>query len=292
MSNLDRILGMGRFKKTFGHWFAVDGALLSAAVAFNAALALFPVLLVLLSIFGWLLSNNEHVQNLRTQVLELITEQTSQNFSEVVASQLDYIEQSTSITGTIGVLSLFAFSMAFFTNLERAFGKIWQLPREPFGIVSSIRRILVDRIRAYLMILLLVIVVVANFLFGIYLEKSGDYIPDRLENEFTWWAIQLSAEILLNAIFFTGIFQIMTREKVRWRHAIYGGFLTALLWQPGKYLIGVCLISDRYSAFGIVGAFWAVLLWIYYGIAILLFGATVVYIVGCEGRESDTVADS
>ena len=141
------------------------------------------------------------------------------------------------------------------------------------------------------MIVVFVGVVVGNFLFNIYLDKVDNLVAETNESEMTWWSVQIASEISVNAIIFMVIFQIMTREKVWWRHAIYGGFLTAILWQPGRYLIATSLISEKYTPFGIVGAFLAVLLWLFYGMNALLFGGTVVHVAGKE-REQHELSDS
>ena len=121
------------------------------------------------------------------------------------------------------------------------------------------------------------------------------YITSWVKGELFSWLIQIASEVALNAVMFTGVFQIMTREKIKWVHAIYGGFLTALLWQPGRYIIATYLISERYTPFGVVGAFLAVLLWIFYGFNVLLFGGTVVCVAGKENTaasESNIESDS
>ena len=45
------------------------------------------------------------------------------------------------------------------------------------------------------------------------------------------------------------------------------------------------MISERYTAFGLVGSFLAVLLWVFYGVNAILFGATVVYVAEQEKKE-------
>lgn len=273
---------LSRLKRTIRHWLEVDGTFLSAAVTFYAALALFPLILVLLSLFGWTLASSERVQQWRAQILESITERTSQEFSEIVSSQLDIIEANASVTGSIGILTLLAFAIAVFVNLEKAFDKIWQRPRVKLGFVSKLKRFLFGRLKAFLMIGLLMIMVFANSIFNIYLHEMEAFVPEAFQSGYLWWSVQVAAEITLNALVFTGAFQILTREKVKWRHAIYGAFLTALLWQPGRFFIATFLISERYTPFGVVGAFLAVQLWLFYGILAMLFGATVVCVAGRE----------
>lgn len=273
-----------RLVKTVKRWLEVDGSFLAAAVTFYAAIALFPLMLILLSIFGVLMSRSSSVQDWKERLMEMIADQTSQDFADTINSQLENIQAGSSISGSIGLLTLLAFSVALFANLERAFGIIWQSPKEKFSLLSNLKRVLFHRLKAFLMILLIVLVISTNFVIHIYLESMSKYLPDRLESGLTWWAVQMAAELAINALLFTFVFQIVPKEKVRWRHAMHGGVLTAILWEPGRYLIATLLISDNYTAFGVVGAFLAVLLWIYYGVTVMLFGATVVSVVSNENQ--------
>jgi uncharacterized BrkB/YihY/UPF0761 family membrane protein len=65
--------------------------------------------------------------------------------------------------------------------------------------------------------------------------------------------------------------------------ALRGGVLAALIWEVGREILGVFLIGMRYtSAYGAIGSFIAILLWCYYAISILFFGAE--YVQAIESR--------
>jgi len=56
--------------------------------------------------------------------------------------------------------------------------------------------------------------------------------------------------------------------------------LAACIWELGREVLGVFLIGMRYtSAYGAIGSFIAILLWCYYGISILFFGAEYVQVL-------------
>lgn len=254
-------------------------------------MGLFPLLQVLLSLLGWLLGGSTHVQEWKVQLLEMIAEQTSPAFAETVASRLDEIQANANFSGSISILTLLAFSVAFFANLEHGFSRIWQTPKESVGLFKTVRRILFYRLLTFLMMVLVVVAVMINFVINFSMELAATYVPEPINFEFVWWLSRLAASILLNAILFTAILQIVPMQKVFWRHAIQGGLLTAFLWEPGRYVLATFVISDRYTAFGVVGVFLAVLLWIFYVTNTLLMGAALVCVVSREGADAEKLEE-
>jgi membrane protein len=62
--------------------------------------------------------------------------------------------------------------------------------------------------------------------------------------------------------------------KIAWREVWIGAVITALLFNLGKWLLGLYLgRSSVASAYGAAGSLVIVLLWVYYSAQILFFGA-------------------
>jgi membrane protein len=62
--------------------------------------------------------------------------------------------------------------------------------------------------------------------------------------------------------------------KIAWRDVWIGAMITALLFNLGKFLLGLYLgRSSVASAYGAAGSLVIVLLWVYYSAQILFFGA-------------------
>ena len=89
----------------------------------------------------------------------------------------------------------------------------------------------------------------------------------------------------LNCLLFTVIYKILPKAAVRWRDAAAGGLLTALTWQIGQRVLESIVISNNYSAYGVVGSFLAVMLWMYYASAVILLGAEFVRALDVGDRE-------
>jgi membrane protein len=70
------------------------------------------------------------------------------------------------------------------------------------------------------------------------------------------------------------IFKVLPDAKIAWRDVWIGAFITALLFNSGKFLLGFYLgKSGLASVYGATGSLVIFLLWIYYSAQILLFGA-------------------
>jgi len=75
-------------------------------------------------------------------------------------------------------------------------------------------------------------------------------------------------------LLFAMIFKVLPDVKIPWRAVWIGAFVTAVLFNFGKFLIGLYLgRSSMVSIYGAAGSFIILLLWVYYSAQILFFGA-------------------
>lgn len=80
----------------------------------------------------------------------------------------------------------------------------------------------------------------------------------------------------VEAFLFAMIFKLLPNTQVNWRDVVLGAFLTAVLFNVGKYLIGTYLrYSVSLSGFGAAASLMAFLIWIYFSALVLVFGAEV-----------------
>jgi membrane protein len=79
---------------------------------------------------------------------------------------------------------------------------------------------------------------------------------------------------------FAMLYKVLPNAKTSWRDVWVGAAITALLFEIGKFLIGLYIgKSSVASSFGAAGPFVVLMLWIYYSTQIFLLGAefTVAY---------------
>jgi membrane protein len=75
-------------------------------------------------------------------------------------------------------------------------------------------------------------------------------------------------------VLFALIYKVLPNVDNRWEHVWVGAAITALLFEAGKFLIGLYIgKSSVASSFGAAGPFVVLMLWIYYSTQIFLLGA-------------------
>ena len=60
----------------------------------------------------------------------------------------------------------------------------------------------------------------------------------------------------------------------------------AVTWEVGSQLVAAYILTGNYSAYGVVGSFIAILLWVYCASVLLFLGAQLVQVLGYPEEES------
>ena len=107
------------------------------------------------------------------------------------------------------------------------------------------------------------------------LSGLGSYIDAILP--FGAWILQILEFIIsfaLISVLFGAIYKVLPDVELSWGDVLVGSVVTALLFNLGKFLIGLYLAhSATASSYGAAGALIILLLWIYYSAQIFLLGA-------------------
>lgn len=263
-------------QRIWKRWTDDNGSLLAAGVAYYGALSFFPLLLTLISGVGLLLKFTSAGRNAETELLNAVGSQLSPALQAHVAEALDQVRSGAQTTGPIGLVSLLFGAMAIFVQFETAFDIIWNVePPESRGILAAIWRVIFHRGLAFLMLCSLGVLLLVILILGITLSAAAEYSSSVLPGSDRYWAIiRFCVPMVLDAGVFTLTYRWLPKVHVRWTEAIRGGIFASIIWEIGRYLLTHFLIGTRYSsAYGVVGSFIAVMLWIYYAVTVLFLGA-------------------
>lgn len=99
----------------------------------------------------------------------------------------------------------------------------------------------------------------------------------------SWRAIQLSVSIVCDAALLATIYHALPKARVRWRSALGGGLLAAVVWAVGRWLLLLLLVGNQYGAYGVLGSLMGVMFWYYFASAVVVFGAEFVRALSEEG---------
>ena len=273
---------------TFRRWGEDDGMLLSAAMAYYAAFSLFPLCLVLIAGLGLVMRFSSKAQNAQEQLISLVSENTSSWLAGQLQTILAGVETNAALGGPLGLLVLLAAAIGIFVQLDTIFDRIWGAQRrKQQGMLGSVKRALVERLTAFLMLLGLGGLLVVLFLADMVLAGLRPYVSQLPAGNYAWQGIQLIISLSLNAILFGALYKALPKERVAWRDAFAGGVLVALVWELGQQVLAPFVIGEKYSAYGVVGSFIAVMIWMYYASAMVFLGAEFVQALQAQRSEDD-----
>jgi membrane protein len=274
-------------------WSEDDAGSMAASVAYYLALSLFPMLLLLTTGLGLFLEFSQLGKDAQDKLLETVAHHGSPVIEEQVRQVLQQFKKQSVVSGPIGTLMAILAAIGVFAQLDRGFDRIWRIPsRKGLSLQKTILNVVLHRLFAFLMLLCLGGMVVGLFVAQMVVSHArsiaGSTVPS-LTHVFN--IFQFIFVIGANAVLFGMVYKWLPRKDVDWSDALRGGLLTSVIWELGRVLLGMFLIGMRYtSAYGVIGSFIAILLWCYYGMSIIFFGAEYVQIL--QQRKAAKLAPS
>lgn len=257
-------------KETVRDWMDDNALRLSAALAYYSIFSIAPLLVISIAIAGWVLGPQAAQDLLNDQLRGFVGTQAADGIQEMVKSASK--PSSSILAGIMGGIALLFGASGVFGQLKDALNTIWEVrPKSGQGIMKFIR----ERILSFGMVLvigflLLVSLLLTTMLTGLT-KNLGSWLPIS-ETLVTVLSSVCSFGVV--AVLFAAIFKFLPDAKVRWRDVWIGAVATALLFEVGKFLLGLYLGRESTaSAYGAAASAVLVLLWVYYASCILFFGA-------------------
>ncbi len=272
-------------RQTVVRWTRNDGNLLAASMAYYAAFSLFPLLLVLLAAIGFALRFSTGAQSARQQLLDFLSQsagpELAREVESLLAQVLAQVETRASFSGWVGLVTLLVGAIGIFSQLESAFDRLWQdTTPHAHGVWAAIRNALWNRLKAFLTLVGLGIVVIAAFIADLMLTGVRTWADNLHDAAWLSRGVQLAFSVTLNAVVLTLVYRMIPRASVRWGHAACGGVTVAVVWQLGSQLVARFIVGGNYSAYGVVGSFIAIMLWVYCASILLFLGGQLVQVLG------------
>ena len=258
-------------KTTVTAWSDDFAPSMGAAISYYTVFSLSPLLVIVIAVAG-LIFGEEAVQG---QLVGQLQGFMGREGAQAVQTMLKAAHQPTGgiVATVIGSVLLLVGATTVFAELQSSLDRIWKVPEKlkPKGLWAVLRaRVLSFGLILTLAFLLMVTLALSSVLSAFGKLASG-YLPG---SEWVLQAINIGVSIGLSTVLFAMIFKYMPSVKIEWRDVWIGGFVTALLFEVGKYLIGLYIgKSGTTETFAAAGSVVVLLLWVYYAAQIFLLGA-------------------
>jgi membrane protein len=251
------------------YWSADNASTTGAALAFYCAFSLAPLLVIILTLAGLIVGANAAYGQVGAQLNSLFGPSTA----AIVLEAVKTAQQPQGLLATlVSVVTLLISATTVLAAIEAALEQIWKSAAiAPQGLRGWLRtRFLSLGFILTLGFLLLVSLTVSTALAGIRSRIASSH-PALVG---AVGILDFLVSLALVSSLFALIYRYMPARRLAWHVVLSGGVLTALLFDIGRWAIGLYLAhSTQPSAFGAAASFAALLLWLYYTAQIFLFGA-------------------
>jgi len=241
---------------------------LAAAVAFNAVLALAPLLLLLLTLAGRLLGREAAQQEL----LDAAERLAGPGGSEVANTVMEMVvsDQSRNVATVVGAVLMLFFASRFFLCLKEALNAVWGLaPRR--GLKRALAHRLLSMVTVVAFVIAALLILVLHLGGALAAPALVQLVP---EARWLWELLPSLTALGLFTALLAVVFRYGPDSGPHWRDVWVSALLTALVLTGGNYVIGRFVGRSLLASFyGAASVLIVLLLWLYYSARILLFGA-------------------
>ena len=255
-------------------WLDDDAPTLGAALAFYTLFSLAPVLIVAVSVAGFVFGDKAAQGEIVRQFQGLMGTQG--------ATAIETILQSTNRPGlgvlatALSVLAILVGASGAFNELQDALNIIWKVrSAKSFWRVALRHRFFsLGLVVATGFLLLTSLVITASL--SAAERLVGTLLPISL---IVLESMNFVFSFIVITLLFALIFKLIPDTPIPWRDVWMGAAVTSLLFTVGKVVIGFYLgHSALTSAYGAAASLVVFLIWIYYSAQILLFGAEITHV--------------
>lgn len=247
---------------------------LAAALAYFTIFSIFPLLLVVISLVGFVVDPERF--NVQDQLLALIG---SPEVREVIAQTLSHFAETRVGAGLLGVVTLIFAATGLFGALTQTFKTIWdtRLAGGDGGIKTALTGLVLERLTAFALLVgiaaLILVAVLGNVALSL-LSAYTDWLP---LNSLLLRLAQRGLTIALIALAFATLYKVLPGPIPQWRDVWPAALVAAMLFTILQQMAELIFGRVNFSSFGVLGGAMLLLLWIFISSQILLIGGELSY---------------
>ncbi len=250
-------------------FFHDNGPTYAASLAFFFIVAVVPLLLFTVTVFGHLLGESR-------EFMTYFVDELMALFPSITIEMTNELKRLITFRGigTFGIIIYAAVSFQLYRAMHLSTQAIFKVREK----------------RPFYMNVLYSFLVVAIFVFLMFVSFSASTMVSVLQvidNYIPVFKISTGASVMLRfvlplfLVMFTSIFMyiVLPKRFVRFYHAFWGGLFTATMLEAAKHLFTwyVSSVRDIGAIYGSLSTFVVFLLWVYYSWSIFLIGGEIVH---------------
>ncbi|KAF1049866.1 YihY/virulence factor BrkB family protein [Xylophilus sp.] len=267
-------------RKSVIAWIDDYAPSMGAAISYYTAFSIAPLLVIVIAVAGAVFGDEAVRGSLQSQISGLVGHEGAAAIQGLVASASEPREGA--IAGTTSIVLLLVGATTVLGELQSALDRIWHVPEKdkPSGLWGLLRA----RFLSFSLILALAFLLMASLAVSAGIAAVGSWFGDFVPgSEVLLQLVNTVISLCISCLLFAVIYKLMPSVEIAWRDVWIGAAVTALLFEFGKFLIGLYMgkagVGSSYAA---AGALAVILIWVYYAAQVFLLGAEFTKIFAAE----------
>lgn len=253
---------VGGFRKAFSGFFSHEGFFLAAGLSFYFLICLIPLLFLIVSLSGFILSSETATRQAINQLAPMMPV-----YRKEIARTLLRIVETRNLSGVLGTLILILFSTQLFAAVRLVLNRVLGVRGRSFW-----RGMLFDIGMIFVIGLLFLATIAATAVFAwfrVFVFKPAGVPALWVE----WMSIGLG--LSFSAAMYFVIYRFFPYRRIFWVPALAGALLASALWEVAKqlfrfYIFAVGVYDQIYGPLGVLVAF---VMFVYYSAVVFIIGA-------------------
>ena len=271
-------------------WSADYAPSMGAAISYYTVFSLAPLLVIVIAVAGAVFGRDAVTGRIVAEMRGLVGDQGATFVQSLVLASSNHHQGL--VAGGISIVVLLLGATSVFTELQTALDRIWHVP--PSARPSGVRSILRARLMSFGVILALVFLLMVSLIVSAALTAVDSWTIGLIPGMAVLaQVLNFALSLAVATALFAFIFKMLPSTRIAWSDVWVGAFTTAVLFELGKFLIGLYLgRSSLTQPFAAAGSLVVVLAWVYYAAQIFLLGAefTRLYAHDQGSRRADAAA--
>ena len=260
------------FKDAFKRWIDKDPFRESAVIAYYAIFSLPGLLVLVITIGGYFFGKDAVSGHLHSQISGAMGNDAADQVQEMVKKAGRHTDSIW--TTVIGIITILVGATGVFVQLQKSLNIIWEVKAKPSK--SGIWTFLKGRLFSFGLILSIAFLLLVSLVITSVLATMGRWMeahwPEYIMFLFQTAIFLISLSII--SVLFALMFKLMPDAKIKWRYVWVGAFLTGLLFEIGKFGLGLYFgKAEPGAGYGAAGSVILILLWVAYSSMIVFYGA-------------------
>lgn len=259
------------FADTVNEWYKHKAPRLGASLAFYTLLSLAPLLVVVVALAGSVYGEEAARGQIVAQLSDLLG-RTGATAIEAVIKQAR--QPAVGLLATLaGLITLFFGATGVVTELRDALNTIYEVPAPELSGLKAIILFVRERFFSFALVVGVGFLLLVSLAVNAGLASMGTWFTDWLPALVLQVMSTIVSWVIITALF-AGIYKVLPDVTIEWRDVALGAAVTSLLFNFGKFAIGLYLGSSTVaSAYAAAGSLVVLLIWVYYSAQIFFLGA-------------------